>query len=288
MLDYQRVKHWSFPPEVQRYTRRDVILYALGIGAGQQDPLADSELQFVHEPRLVTMPTFAVTLGSQGLWTMFMDKSAGIDWRMALHGDQMLRVHAPMPPEGEMLCRWRVDEVYDKGEGRGAVLYATNEIRDAATGRLLAEATLASFLRGNGGFGGRAEGAPKPQALPQRALDIAMEIPTRPDQALLYRLSGDLNPLHIDPAAARVAGLERPILHGLCAYGIAARAAIRTLCGDDATRLQVLNLRFAQPVLPGETLRFEFWRGTEGNASFRATVVERDAIVLNNGYIEYG
>jgi acyl dehydratase len=143
------------------------------------------------------------------------------------------------------------------------------------------------MLRAEGGFGGSSLEQPKPHAIPDRPADDTMLLPTAENQALIYRLSGDRNPLHIDPAVAKAAGFPGPILHGLASFGVAGRGVLAALCGNDPTRLRRLDVRFSSPVYPGETIRIEIWRGDQGRASFRATAQERGQSVLNNGYVEF-
>ena len=164
----------------------------------------------------------------------------------------------------------------------------SRRLHDAASGDLLATIGSTAFLRGDGGFGGRSDGAPKPHPMPtDRPADLTLDFATRPEQALIYRLSGDYNPLHVDPEVAVAGGFPAPILHGLCTYGIAGRAAVKGLCGGDPARLKRLDVRFSSPVYPGETLRVEIWREGAGQASLRVRVVERDLVVLQNGLVEY-
>jgi acyl dehydratase len=162
----------------------------------------------------------------------------------------------------------------------------TREIRNAA-GELLVTVRNSSFLRGDGGRGGSSEPQPKPRPMPERPADEAVTLPTALNQAMIYRLSGDYNPLHIDPEVAKVGGFDRPILHGLATFGVAGRAVLSALCDNQSARLKRLDARFASPVFPGETIRTEIWREGDGRAAYRASVVERDLVVLNNGYVEY-
>jgi acyl dehydratase len=266
----------------QRLTVRDTILYALGVGAAQADPLAEEELQFVYEEGLRALPTMAVVMGYPGFW--LKDPAHGVDWRRVLHGEQSLRLFKTLPVEGDIIGVTRVDAIIDKGRDKGALLRSTREIRDAATNDLFAHVSQSTMLRGDGGFGGAADGAPAPHPTPtDRPADQSIDVCTRTDQALLYRLSGDWNPLHADPAVARQGGFDRPILHGLCTYGVVGRAALAVLCGNDPARLKGLDVRFSSPVLPGDTLRVEFWREGSGEAAFRATAVERAVTALQNG-----
>jgi acyl dehydratase len=197
-------------------------------------------------------------------------------------------MHRPLPASGTVKGVFSVDAIYDKGADKGAVLYLTNRLSDAVTGEAIADVGMAAFLRADGGFGGSAEGAPKPTPIPSdRSSDLAIDIPTRADQALIYRLSGDYNPLHVDPRMAQAVGFERPILHGLCAYGVVGRALLRQLCGDEPARLRRLDVRFSSPLYPGETIRVEVWREGNGRAVFRALAVERSLVIQNNGLLEY-
>ncbi|PTM60507.1 MaoC/PaaZ C-terminal domain-containing protein [Phreatobacter oligotrophus] len=278
-IDYAKLKAWPFPDLEHSYTAKDTILYALGVGCGA-DPVDRSELPFVYEDGLKALPTMAVVLGYPGFW--LKDPNTGVDWRKVLHGEQGLLIHKPLPATGTVIGRTRVTEIIDKGPGKGALLLSERDVIDKASGDLLATLTSTTFIRGEGGFGGPSGPSPEPHPLPERAPDLAVDLPTLPQAALIYRLSGDYNPLHADPDVATGAGFPRPILHGLCTYAVAGRAILKACCDNDPARLTRLDLRFSAPVLPGETVRTEIWR--DGSAvSFRARVVERDVVVLNNG-----
>lgn len=284
-LDYEKIKNWPFQEVSQRYSRRDTILYALGVGAGV-DPLDPGELRFTYEKDLQALPTMGVVLALEGFW--MADPRAGLDWRRMLHGEQSLKVHKPLAPEGEVVSLNQIDAIYDKGAQKGAILYMTRKLWDKATGDLLMEVGAAAFMRGDGGFGGSADGAPVPYAVPvDRAPDLSIDVSTRPDQALIYRLSGDLNPLHIDPALARSAGFDKPILHGLCSYGVAGRALLKLLCENRPGAMRGMNVRFATPVYPGETLRIEAWHTEPGTVAFRCLIKERNVVAINNGRFDY-
>lgn len=285
-LDYQKIRNWPIPSETQQISARDTILYALGVGVAGSNPVEPENLKFVYEDGLVALPTMAVTLAPGPFW--MQDPAAGIAWQKILHGEQMLTVHKPLPPACTVFSETTVDEIYDKGADKGAVLYQTRKLFDKATGELLMTVGSSAFMRGNGGFGGKTEGAPQPHPVPSdRQPDLVLDLPTRPEQAILYRLSGDYNPLHIDPAVARAGGFDRPILHGLCSYGVAGRAVLKLLCDNEPARLKRLNVRFASPAYPGETIRTEIWREGDGRAAFRAKVVERDVVIINNGLVDY-
>jgi acyl dehydratase len=196
-------------------------------------------------------------------------------------------LHAPLPARGTVTSRTRVIEVIDKGPGKGALVISQRKLNDKATGQLHATITQTTFCRGDGGFGGPARTAPEPHALPTRAPDAVCDLVTRPEMALLYRWNADMNPLHADPAIATAAGFPRPILHGLATFGVSGHAILKTMCGYDPARFRSMAVRFSAPVYPGETIRTEMWRdGTI--VSFRARVIERDIVVLNNGRTEIG
>lgn len=284
-LNYDKIMNWPLPDSEHAYTERDTMLYALGVGAATTNPPED--LQFVFERNLQALPTMAVVLAGGAFW--MADPATGIDVTKMLHGEQFLKLHKPLPAAGTLIGRHKVNEIYDKGEGKGAVMFLSRDLHEKTTGELLAEVSMSVFLRGNGGFGGKVEGQPKPYPMPvDRAPDASLDLITRPEQAALYRLAGaDPNPIHIDGKLAQRAGFERPILHGLCSYGVAGRAVLKLLCRNDAARLTRFNLRFASPVYPGETLRTEVWHEGPGRAAFQVRVVERDQLALSNGLAEF-
>jgi len=282
-IDYQRLKNWPFPDVEQTYRAKDTMLYALGLGFGA-DPMDPDQLRFVYEEGLKALPTMAVVLGYTGQWAK--NPETGIDWKLVLHGEQGLVIHKPLPAAGTVVGRTVIEEIVDKGAGKGALIYSRRDIRDRESGELLASLASTSFLRGDGGFGGPS-GPTKPvHELPQRAPDLTCDIPTLPQSALIYRLSGDYNPLHADPAIAKAAGFSRPILHGLCTFGVAGHALLRSLCGYDPARFKSMQVRFSSPVFPGETVRTEIWREGRGRFGFRCRIVERDIVAINNGLAE--
>ena len=292
-LDYQRLRSWPFGVIEHAYTEKDTILYALGVGLGM-DPLDERQLRFVCEENLVAMPTQAVVLGFPGFWAKHPDST--IDWVRLLLGAHSLRIHRPLRPRGVVIAHNAVTRVIDKGAGKGALVVTERRLLEKGSGELLATLEQLSFCRGDGGYSmpGAAHPAgqpsdpplPDPPAVPDGAPDLICDLATRPEAALLYRLSGDLNPLHADPQIAAAAGFPRPILHGLATYGVACHAILRSCCDYRPERLTALSARFASPVYPGETIRTEIWH-REGHALFRARVVERDVVVLGSGRAEF-
>ena len=270
-------------PDVEHsYGPRDCILYALGVGLGQ-DPTDENELAFVYERNLKVLPTFPVVQGYSAY--TFRRPELGITWSHVVHGEHAVRVHAPIACEGTVIGKTRILDVIDKGEGKGALIYSERKIVDKAGGALLATINQTTFCRADGGFGGEKREAAAPHPIPERAPDIVCDLATRPEMALVYRLSGDVNPLHADPAFARQGGYPRPILHGLATFGVAGHALLKSVCAYDPARLTAMACRFSAPVFPGETIRTEIWRdGTI--ASFRCRVGERDVIAINNGRAE--
>jgi acyl dehydratase len=273
-FDPQRLRDWRFEPIRQSYSERDAIFYALGVGL-PQDALDAAELDFLVEDRLKVLPTFAVTLASPGMWVR--DPELGIDWVKILHAAQSAIFHQPLPPEADVISEARVKSLHDRGAEKGSVCVLERTIRDADSGAAYCTLDQTIFLRGNGGFGGGpAPRAPLP-AMPDRAPDVAASVATSPRAALIYRLSGDLNPLHADPQVARMAGFDKPILHGLASYGTAGAVVLRHFCDGDPALLKSLSLRFAGIVMPGDVLDIGMWR-EEDTVLFAVKVGDRTVI----------
>ena len=266
-------QQWE-PAEI-RWTSKDVLLYALGVGAGAGDPRA--ELAFTTENSHATthrvLPTFAVLLGTARGGPALGDFGRA----QMLHAQQTVRVIRPLPADGRARLQARVAGIYDKGTGALAVIESS--IFDADTGALMAELESGVFVRGEGGFGGERGGSGSWRA-PGRPADHVVTYATREDQALLYRLSGDRNPLHSDPWAAARAGFDRPILHGLCTYGFTGRALLHTLCGSDPAGFGEMSARFAAPVLPGQDLTVRIW---DDGADCRFRTEAGGKVVLDRG-----
>jgi acyl dehydratase len=260
-----------------RYTDRETMLYAIGIGMGR-DPYDENELPFVFEKGgLKTVPSMATVLARIPLL-----KDCGYDYSKVVHGEQRLTLHRPLPPEGELIADSRVTAAYDKGPGKGAVIYTETKVRLASDGAPLFTQASTTFARGDGGFGGPAGSGPEPHRLPERKPDLTLSLETRKDQALLYRLNGDRNPLHADPELAKRVGFPVPILHGLCTYGTACRAVLQAVCKYDHRKITGFDVRFSAPVYPGEHIVTDMW--VDGAVvSFRCRVPERDVTVINNG-----
>lgn len=286
MLNQEKLLSWPADDVRRPYKDADTMLYALSIGLGA-DPADPQQLQYVYEKGLKAFATMPIVLGMvEGVGFLF-DPTIGIDLPRMLHGETGLELHKPLPPSGEVISRLTVDRLIDRGEGRGAILYFSRTVRNAADDELLATETGSFFLRGNGGFGGEAGSAKRPHPIPDSACDLSGEISTLPQSALLYRLTGDRNSLHADPEIAARAGFDRPILHGSCTYGVAAHVLVKLLCGYDSDRLRRLDVRFTAPVFPGERLRVDVWRTGNGTAAFRVIATERDVVAIDNGLCEF-
>jgi acyl dehydratase len=279
---YEKLLALKVPDIEHTYTGRDSILYALGLGFGQ-DPMNQDELAFVYEKNLKALPTFALVLGYSPYW--LRNPQSGVNWTKVVHGEQGLVLHRPVMTEGQVIGATRIIDVIDKGEGKGALVMSERKVTDKASGELIATLSQTTFCRGDGGFGGAPREAPAPHPIPDRAPDLSCDLPTRPEMALIYRLSGDVNPLHAEPDFAAAAGFPRPILHGLATFGVAGHAILKTACGYDPAKLTAMKGRFSAPVYPGETIRTQIWR--DGAViSFRSTVVERNVVAINNGRAE--
>ena len=257
------------------YTDRDTMLYALGAGMGR-DPLDESELRFVYEgDGFVAMPTLAVVVARSP-----MPRTLPINYAMLLHGEQSLSLHRPLPTTGELIADTRITRILDKGADKGALIYHETAVRLAVDDAPLFTLGGTLFARGDGGFGGPSGPAPEPHAVPSRDPDMVYVTETRADQALLYRLSGDRNPLHADPAVAKRAGFPAPIFHGLGTYGVACRAVLATVCDYDPARLASFDVRFTSPVFPGDRIETDIW--VDGEAVlFRCRVPGRGVAALN-------
>jgi acyl dehydratase len=274
-------------PQLYEWTERDTMLYALGVGAGTEDLSFTTENS--HDIAQQVLPTFAVIC-----CTGFAAAAnvGSFNFGMLLHGSQEIRLHKPLPASGSLSVVSEVADIQDKGEGKNGIIMLRGLGTDPATGELVAETLSTAVIRGAGGFGGQPGQRPAAPEFPDREPDARIAMPTRQDQALIYRLSGDRNPLHSDPWFAReLAGFPTPILHGLCTYGFAGRALLGELAGNDASKLTAVATRFSAPVFPGETLTTSIWRTEAGRAIYRTEAAGPDGsnarVVLDDGVAEY-
>ena len=291
MIDYRKLIGWKLPVVEHSYDADDTMLYALSLGFGE-DPTDANQLKFVTESLRGTpgvVPTMAVVLGFPGSW--MADPGTGMDFPSSVHGEEELVLHRPLPAAATVEAHHRVVSIVDKGQGRGALVAYDKVLYDKATGDKLATVTHTTFARNDGGFSSRdglTDPAPVPRPRPpDRPPELAHTFRTLPQQGLLYRLCADRNPLHALPEAARAAGYSRPILHGLCTYGVACRAIMADWCDHRPERLRSMFARFSSPVYPGETLRVEMY-GNSCEVLFRVVAVERDLVVLDAGRAEIG
>jgi acyl dehydratase len=268
-------------PQDRSWTSTDALLYAIGVGAGLGDPL--HELEFTTENTAgvaqQVLPTYGVLLAQARMSGDLGD----FDRAMLVHAEQSIELHKPLPVQGTLRTSATVTGIYDKGSG--ALVETENHAVDAATGEPMVTTRGSTFIRGEGGFGGD-RGTAQPWELPDRSPDHKVTQQTRPEQALLYRLSGDRNPLHADPAFAARGGFSRPILHGLCTYGITGRVLLHELCGSDPARFRSMSGRFSRPVLPGESLVVSIWVGDDGTGQFQ-TAQEDGTVVIDRGTVQF-
>ena len=263
----------EMPPSTFEYTEQDVMLYALGVGA------TTDELDFVYEKNLKVLPTYAVIAGMSAMGGM-MDVLQGVNPAMLVHGEQRIELRGPIPTSGKLTGKGRIAAIYDKGSG--ALLVVDSETSDES-GNVLFTNSFGAFIRGEGGFGGeRGPSASSKNVPPERATDHTVEYKTLPQQAAIYRLSGDPNPLHIEPAFAKLAGFDQPILHGLCTFGHVGRAVLHACCDGDPARLKDFEVRFSGVVFPGETIVTDIWQESSSRVIIQARTAERGEIMISN------
>ena len=276
-LNYERIMAFRPADQPVSYGPRDCIIYALGIGIGM-DPMDQVQLRFVYEKDLVAFPTLMAVIGRLG--RSLSGPEFGVDPRMMVAASLKVVLHEPVATEGKLTSRPRVREVIDKGPNSAAIIELTRDLI-APDGRVVATVDNSNLARKHGGFGGKVTEIALPHQVPATPPQRVVELPTPANLALLYRLTGDLNPLHSDPEHARAVGFERPILHGAATYGIAAHAVVRHI-DYRAEQIASIEARFVRPLFPGDTLRTEIWR--QGNRiSFQSSVPGRDGYVLTNG-----
>ncbi len=270
-------------PSRRTWSSKDVLIYALGVGAGAADPL--DELEFTTENTngapLRALPTIAVVLGPMG---GSFGSIGSFNPAMLVHGEQGITMHQEIPVEGELEAVSEITAIYDKG--KGAVIVSESTATLVSTGEPLFSTRMSAYIRGEGGFGGDRGPSGTPNQAPESDPDHSITVQTRTDQALIYRLSGDRNPLHSDPSFAAMGGFDRPILHGLCTYGFTGRVLLHMLCGGDPSRFKGLDARFSSPVMPGETLKVNAWVDGDGSAVFQ-TCGQDGRIVIDAGRVTY-
>lgn len=276
-IDINKLMRLPIPVVRQTLTPRDIALYALSIGMGR-DPLDARQLPYVDPlqgPQV--MPAMVLVMAHPGFYLGHPD--SGVDPKAVLHADQSIEITGSVPSEGEVESRTRITEVLDKGEGKAALILAETTL--SAEGTPFARLHRTTFIRGGGGFGGPStpENPAPARLIPEGPPDHVVDLETGGEQALLYRLNGDLNPLHSDPELARRLGFNRPILHGLCSMGVVCHALLRALGDYRGNAMHKVALRFAKPVYPGETIRTEIWR----DGTFRARIPARDVTVIDGG-----
>jgi len=278
-IDPSKALGFEFPESKFSYTKDDVILYHLGVGAGapQTDP---GELEYTYEKNLKVLPSYGVIPPFIAAPIMSADGVEDINFALLLHGEQDIELHAPIPTDGTVTHHGKIAEIWDK---KKAALVVTQVDTSDASGKPLFTNRASLFLRGEGGFGG--EGGPKVgNVAPDRKPDGTLEVKSLPQQALLYRLSGDKNPLHADPAFAKLGGFDLPITHGLCSYGITCKAIVDGVLGGDVTKVARYQARFAGVAFPGETYGISYWKEGE-KILIDVKCVERDAPIISNAAI---
>ena len=261
------------------YTDKQSILYSLGVGLGN-DPMNLDELKYVYENSQLALPSMATNFQYHHPLLL----KANLNFIMVVHGEQRLSLMNPIPVSGEFLMNMKVINCFDKGAAKGAVIETETTVRLKKDDMPICKLISTTFARGDGGFGGT-DATPSKKIILEGNPDITHEVNTKLDQALIFRLSGDFNPLHSDPGFAKAAGFPRPILHGLCTYGVACRSLVASICDNDVKKLKRFDCRFSSPVFPGETIITEMWK-KDNIVNFQSKVKERDQIVLKNGECE--
>lgn len=279
-----RLIEWNFPVSEHTITPFDAMLYALGVGLGS-NPMDTVDLKYIYEQDMSVLPTMATVIGHPGPW--YKDPATGIDWINVVQGEQALEVHSPLVVGTTLLCETSVIDVEDKGPGRGALVRWKRELRNASTGTPVSTVNSTLFCRNDGGFGGERRASEKsPEWMSSIAPSVVeSHISTR--AALLFRLSGDFNPIHIDPDSALQAGFKQPILHGLCTFAVAIIAIDRKVGDANGQSLESVRARFKAPVTPGQTLRTEYFAEDRNVVRFRSRTIENNELVLDDGYAAF-
>ena len=275
-INYDEIMNLTSENVEISYSDKDSILYSLGIGLGN-DPMNLNELKYVYENSQSVLPSMATNFQYHSPLLL----KTNINFIMVVHGEQRLSITNALPVSGDFIANAKVIGCYDKGPARGAIIEVETTVMNKKNNEEICKLVSTTFARGDGGFGG--PDSPKKEIfIPDGEPDYVSEVSTKPDQALIFRLSGDYNPLHSDPNFAKAAGFEKPILHGMCTYGIACRSLVNEICENDASKLKRFNCRFSSPVYPGETIITEMWK-KDKMIYFNSKVKERDKLVLKNG-----
>ena len=275
-INYDEIMNLTSENVEISYSDKDSILYSLGIGLGN-DPMNLNELKYVYENSQSVLPSMATNFQYHSPLLL----KTNINFIMVVHGEQRLSITNALPVSGDFIANAKVIGCYDKGPARGAIIEVETTVKNKKNNEEICKLVSTTFARGDGGFGG--PDSPKKEIfIPDGEPDYVSEVSTKPDQALIFRLSGDYNPLHSDPKFAKAAGFEKPILHGMCTYGIACRSLVNEICENDASKLKRFDCRFSSPVYPGETIITEMWK-KDKMIYFNSKVKERDKLVLKNG-----
>jgi acyl dehydratase len=278
-IDRDKAMAYEFPEGTGSYSNDEVILYHLGVGAGV--PATDpGELEYTYEKDLKVLPSFVTTVLLSGGGSMMSVPGLEFNPMMLLHGEQDIEIHRPLPPEAKMKGRTRIADIYDKGKAALTILENSVSTED---GEPLFTTRMALFMRGEGGFGGES-GPPAANQAPDREPDAVFEAATLPQQALLYRLNGDKNPLHCDPEFASMGGFDVPIIHGLCSYGITCKAVVDGMLDGDPTRVARYQARFKGVAWPGETYQVRCWK-EGGKILIEAWSKERNEAIITNAAV---
>ena len=278
-INYDEIMNLTSENVEISYSDKDSILYSLGIGLGN-DPMNLNELKYVYENSQSVLPSMATNFQYHSPLLL----KTNINFIMVVHGEQRLSITNALPVSGDFIANAKVIGCYDKGPARGAIIEVETTVKNRKNNEEICKLVSTTFARGDGGFGG--PDSPKKEIfIPDGEPDYVSEVSTKPDQALIFRLSGDYNPLHSDPNFAKAAGFEKPILHGMCTYGIACRSLVDKICENDASKLKRFDCRFSSPVYPGETIITEMWK-KDKMIYFNSKVKERDKLVLKNGVSE--
>lgn len=275
-INYDEIMNLTSENVEISYSDKDSILYSLGIGLGN-DPMNLNELKYVYENSQSVLPSMATNFQYHSPLLL----KTNINFIMVVHGEQRLSITNALPVSGDFIANAKVIGCFDKGPARGAIIEVETTVKNKKNNEEICKLVSTTFARGDGGFGG--PDSPKKEIfIPDGEPDYVSEVSTKPDQALIFRLSGDYNPLHSDPNFAKAAGFEKPILHGMCTYGIACRSLVNEICENDASKLKRFDCRFSSPVYPGETIITEMWK-KDKMIYFNSKVKERDKLVLKNG-----